>query len=100
MSHLIISYYEGSGIIKKNTMIELKFYPFFFFFLFITVLSKNLFLITIVILLKEIFLFFLRSIIISNGVRIIKYSYLMIAFASFYLFYTIDIDIIVLFKNE
>ena len=100
MSHLIITYYEGSGIIKKNTMIELKFYPFFFSFLFFAVLNKNLFLITIVILLKEIFLFFLRSITLSNGVRIIKYSYLIIAFVCFYLFYTIDVDIIELFKDE
>lgn len=100
MSHLVIAYYEGSGIIKKNTMIELKFYPFFFFFLFITVLSKNLFLITIVILSKEIFLFFFRSIIISKGIPIIKYSYLMIAFACFYLFYTVDVDIVGLFKYE
>jgi O-antigen/teichoic acid export membrane protein len=100
LSHLVIAYYEGSGIIKKNTMIELKFYPFFFFFLFITVLSKNLFLITIVILLKEIFLFFFRSIIISKGIPTIKYSYLMIAFTCFYLFYTVDVDIVELFKYE
>jgi hypothetical protein len=100
MSHLIITYYEGSGIIKKNTMIEIKFYPFFLSFLFIAVLNKNLFLITIVILLKEIALFFLRSITLSKGIRIIKYSYLMIAFACFYLFYTIDVDIIELFKDE
>jgi O-antigen/teichoic acid export membrane protein len=100
MSHLIITYYEGSGIIKKNTMIEIKFYPFFLSFLFIAVLNKNLFLITIVILLKEIFLFFLRSITLSKGVRIIKYSYLIITFACFYLFYTIDVDIIELFKDE
>jgi O-antigen/teichoic acid export membrane protein len=100
MSHLIITYYEGSGIIKKNTIIEIKFYPFFLSFLFIAVLNKNLFLITIVILLKEIALFFLRSITLSRGIRIIKYSYLMIAFACFYLFYTIDVDIIELFKDE
>ncbi len=100
ISHLVIAYYEGSGIIKKNTMIELKFYPFFFFFLFIAVLSKNLFLITIVILLKEIFLFLLRSIIISKSVPIIKYSYLIIAFACFYLFYTVGVDIVELFKYE
>jgi hypothetical protein len=86
--------------IKKNTIIEIKFYPFFLSFLFIAVLNKNLFLITIVILLKEIALFFLRSIILSKGIRIIKYSYLMIAFACFYLFYTIDVDIIELFKDE
>jgi O-antigen/teichoic acid export membrane protein len=100
MSHLIITYYEGSGIIKKNTIIEIKFYPFFLSFLFIAVLNKNLFLITIVILLKEIALFFLRSITLSKGIRIIKYSYLMIAFACFYLFYTIDVYIIELFKDE
>ena len=100
ISHLVIAYYEGSGIIKKNTMIELKFYPFFFFFLFIAVLSKNLFLVTIVILLKEIFLFLLRSIIISKSVPIIKYSYLIIAFVCFYLFYTVDVDIVELFKYE
>lgn len=100
MSHLIITYYEGSGIIKKNTMIELRFYPVYFFFIFIAVLNKNLFFITIVILLKEIFLFFLRSITLLNGSRIIKYSYLMIVFACCYLFYTIDADILKLFKNE
>jgi O-antigen/teichoic acid export membrane protein len=100
MSHLIVTYYEGNGIIKKNTMIELKFYPIFLSFLFIAVLNKNLLLITIVILLKEIFLFFLRSITLSKGVLIIKYSYLMIAFACFYLFYTIDVNIIKLFKDE
>jgi hypothetical protein len=100
MSHLIVTYYEGNGIIKKNTMIELKFYPIFLSFLFIAVLNKNLLLITIVILLKEIFLFFLRSITLSKEVLIIKYSYLMIAFACFYLFYTIDVDIIKLFKDE
>jgi O-antigen/teichoic acid export membrane protein len=100
MSHLIITYYEGNEIIKKNTIIELKFYPIFISFLIITVLIKNLFLITIVILLKEIFLFFLRSITLSKRVLIIKYSYLMILFACLYLFYTVDANIIKLFKDE
>lgn len=100
MSHLIISYFEGSGIIKKNTIIELKLYPFFLFFLLIAILNKNLFVIAIVILLKEIFLFFLRSIFLSKKFDLIKYSYPIIAIACCYLFYSIELDLMKLFKDE
>jgi O-antigen/teichoic acid export membrane protein len=100
MSHLIISYFEGSGIIKKNAIIELKFYPFFLFFLLIAILNKNLFIIAIVILLKEIFLFFFRSIFLSKKFNLIKYSYPIIAIACCYLFYSIEFDLMELFRNE
>jgi O-antigen/teichoic acid export membrane protein len=100
LSHLIISYFEGSGAIKKNSIIELTFYPFFIFFLFMTVLSKNLFLVAFTILLKEVLLYIFRSINLLKKIYLIKYSYLIIAFACYYLFYSIDIDFVEFFKNE
>jgi O-antigen/teichoic acid export membrane protein len=100
LSHLIISYFEGSGAIKKNSKIELVFYPFFLFFLFMTVLNKNLFLVAFVILLKEVFLYIFRSISLLKEVYIIKYSYLIIALTCCYLFYSMDIDFAEFFKNE
>jgi O-antigen/teichoic acid export membrane protein len=100
LSHLIISYFEGSGAIKKNSIIELTFYPFFIFFLFMTVISKNLFLVAFTILFKEVFLYIFRSISLLKKIYLIKYSYLIIAFASYYLFYSIDIDFVEFFKNE
>jgi len=90
LSHLIISYYEGSGNIKKNFTIELGFYPFFFIFLFVAVLNKNLFIISIIILIKEIFLFIFRSIHLSRKIQIIKYSYLVILISLIFLFYSIN----------
>jgi len=66
LSHLIISYYEGSGSIKKNSIIEITFFPFFFIFLYFLILNKDLIIISYFILLKEIILFFLRSIKIIN----------------------------------
>jgi O-antigen/teichoic acid export membrane protein len=98
LSHLVISYFEGSGAIKKNTIIELAFYPFFLFFLLITVLNKNLFLVAFVILVKEVFLYIFRSSSLLKEVYIIKYSYLIIAFACCYLFYSIDIVFVGFFK--
>lgn len=100
ISHLITSYYEGSGIIKKSATIELAFYPFFFSFLYMAVLNANLFIIAFVILLKEIFLYVLKSISLSKKINPIKYSYLIITLSCFYLFYTIDLNILKLLNNE
>jgi len=98
LSHLIISYFEGSGAIKKNSIIELVFYPFFLFFLLLTVLNESLFLVALIILVKEVFLYILRSISLAKELNIIKYSYLIIILACYYLFYSIDISFLKLFK--
>ncbi len=92
LSHLIISYYEGSGSIKKNSIIEITFFPFFFIFLYFLILNKDLIIISYFILLKEIILFFLRSIKIINKITIIKYSYPIIIIGCYLLFYSININ--------
>jgi O-antigen/teichoic acid export membrane protein len=92
LSHLIISYYEGSGTIKINSTIELVFFPFFFTCLYFATVNKNLFIISIVILMKEIILFIFRSIQLSKKIKIIKYSYLVILISLFFLFYSININ--------
>jgi O-antigen/teichoic acid export membrane protein len=92
LSHLIISYYEGSGTIKINSTIELVFFPIFFTCLYFATVNKNLFIISIVILMKEIILFIFRSIQLSKKIKIIKYSYLVILISLFFLFYSININ--------
>jgi hypothetical protein len=90
LSHLMISYHEASGTIKKNSTIELGFYPIFFTFLYLAVLNKNLLIVSIVVLMKEILLFIFRSIRLVKKIVIIKYSYLIILISLFFLFYSID----------
>jgi len=90
LSHLIISYYEGSGAIKKNSKIELFFYPIFFISLYIAVVNKNLFIVAIVVLIKEIALFIFRSIRLSKEIIIIKHSYLVILILIFFLLYSVN----------
>lgn len=92
LSHLIISYYEGSGSIKKNSIIEITFFPIFFIFLYFLILNKDLIIISYFILLKEIILFFLRSIKIINKITVIKYSYPIIIIGCYLLFYSININ--------
>jgi O-antigen/teichoic acid export membrane protein len=92
LSHLIISYHEGSGTIKINSTIELVFFPIFFTCLYFATVNKNLFIISIVILMKEIILFIFRSIQLSKKIKIIKYSYLVILISLFFLFYSININ--------
>jgi O-antigen/teichoic acid export membrane protein len=94
LSHLIISYYEGSGSIKKNSIIEISFFPFFFIFLYFLIMNKDLIIISYFILLKEIVLFFLRSIKIIKKITVIKYSYPIIIIACFFLYYSINIVLI------
>ena len=100
LSHLITSYYEASDIIKKSATIELVLYPFFFSFLYMAVVNNNLFTVAFVILLKEIFLYVLKSINLPKKILSIKYSYLIIILSCYFLFYSIDTNIIKLFKNE
>jgi O-antigen/teichoic acid export membrane protein len=92
LSHFIISYHEGSGTIKINSTIELVFFPIFFTCLYFATVNKNLFIISIVILMKEIILFIFRSIQLSKKIKIIKYSYLVILISLFFLFYSININ--------
>jgi len=91
LSHLIISYYEGVGIIKKNSIIEILFFPFFFTFLYLSILEKNLIIIAFIVLFKEIILFLLRSIKLIKKISIIKYSYFMLGVLCFLLFNSLDI---------
>ena len=91
LSHLIISYYEGIGIIKKNSIIEILFFPFFFTFLYLSILEKNLIIIAFIVLFKEIILFLLRSIKLIKKISIIKYSYFMIGVLCFLLFNSLAI---------
>jgi O-antigen/teichoic acid export membrane protein len=94
LSHLIISYYEGSGSIKKNSIIEISFFPIFFIFLYFLIMNKDLIIISYFILLKEIVLFFLRSIKIIKKITVIKYSYPIIIIACFFLYYSINVVLI------
>ena len=91
LSHLIISYYEGVGIIKKNSIIEIIFFPFFFTFLYLSILEKNLIIIAFIVLFKEIILFLLRSIKLIKNISIIKYSYFMIGVLCLLLFNSLAI---------
>jgi O-antigen/teichoic acid export membrane protein len=91
LSHLVISYYEGSGNIKKNSIIEIIFFPFFLIFLYISILERNLLIIAFIVLFKEIVLFLFRSIKIIKQFRIIKYSYLIILFMCCLLFNSLKI---------
>lgn len=86
LSHLVISYYEGVGIIKKNSIIEMLFFPFFFAFLYLSILEKNLIIIAFIVLFKEIILFILRSTRLIKNIRIIRHSYFMIGALCFLLF--------------
>lgn len=86
LSHLVISYYEGVGIIKKNSIIEMLFFPFFFAFLYLSILEKNLIIIALIVLFKEIILFILRSTKLIKSIRIIRHSYFMIGALCFLLF--------------
>ena len=92
LSHLIISYYEGRGSIKKNSIIEITFFPIFFIFLYFLILNKDLVIIAYFILLKEIVLFFLRSVKIIKKITVIKYSYPIIIIGCYLLFYSININ--------
>jgi hypothetical protein len=56
----------------------------------LAIINKNLFIISIVILIKEIFLFIFRSIRISKKIIIIRYSYVVIIISLIFLFYSID----------
>jgi hypothetical protein len=55
-------------------------------------LNKDLIIISYFILLKEIILFFLRSIKIINKITVIKYSYPIIIIGCYLLFYSININ--------
>lgn len=90
LSHLIISYYEGSGSVKKNSIIEITFFPIFFILLYFLILNKDLITISYFILLKEIVLFFLRSIKLIKKITVIKYSYPVIIIGCYLLFYSIN----------
>ena len=85
LSHLVISYYEGSGNIKKNSMIEIIFLPFFFIILYLTILENNLLIVAFAVLFKEIILFLFRSVEIIKQVKVIRYSYLIIIFLCYLL---------------
>jgi O-antigen/teichoic acid export membrane protein len=91
LSHLVISYYEGSGNIKNNSIIEIIFFPFFLIFLYISILERNLLIVAFIVLFKEIVLFLFRSIKIIKQFRIIKYSYLIILFMCCLLFNSLKI---------
>jgi hypothetical protein len=85
LSHLVINYYEGSGNIKKNSMIEIIFLPFFFIILYLTILENNLLIVAFAVLFKEIILFLFRSVKIIKQVKVIIYSYLIIIFLCYLL---------------
>jgi O-antigen/teichoic acid export membrane protein len=91
LSHLVISYYEGSGNIKKNSIIEIIFLPLFFIILYLTILENNLLIVAFVVLFKEIILFLFRSIKIIKQIKVIKYSYLIIIFLCYLLFNSLTI---------
>lgn len=99
LSHLIISHYEGSGFVKKNTKIELIFFPFFLFILYFSITNQNLQLIAIVILLKEILLFFFRSLNFIKKIKVVKYSYIVIFFSCYFLLHIINFSLVEFFKN-
>ncbi|MDA7741504.1 hypothetical protein N8853_00775, partial [bacterium] len=87
LSHLFVTYYEGSGNVKKNTNIEILFLPIFIPFLILASISKSLILIAMVMLGKEIVLLFLRTFKLIKKIKIIPIMYLVSALVVFILFY-------------
>jgi len=87
LSHLFITYYEGSGNVKKNTNIEILFLPIFIPLIIFASISKNLILIAIVMLGKEIVLLFLRTFKLIKNIKIIPTMYLISILVVFVLFY-------------
>ena len=87
LSHLFVTYYEGSGNVKKNTNIEILFLPIFIPFLILASISKSLILIAMVMLGKEIVLLFLRTFKLIKKIKIIPIMYFVSALVVFILFY-------------
>ena len=78
ISHLFITYYEGSENVKKNTNIEIYFLPIFLTLVIIASLTKSLIIISFIMLAKEVIIFFLRTFRLVNKITIIPYIYLTI----------------------
>ncbi len=78
LSHLFITYYEGSENVKKNTNIEIYFLPIFLTLVIIASLTKSLIIISFIMLAKEVIIFFLRTFRLVNKITIIPYIYLTI----------------------
>ena len=87
LSHLFVTYYEGSGNVKKNTNIEIIFLPIFIPLLIFAAISKSLILIATIILGKEIALLFLRTFKLIKKIKIILIMYLVSILVVFLLFY-------------
>ncbi len=90
-SHLLVTKFEASKTLYKNLKVELILMPFFIFSLYLlTSGSYTLFAISILILFKELVLFFLRlNYLKSEIIRVASYYYysiyiLLMLFSSFY----------------
>jgi len=87
LSHLFVTYYEGSGNVKKNTNIEIFFLPIFIASIVFASISKSLIAMATVMLAKEIALLLLRTFKLINKIKIIPYIYLVSILVLFFLFY-------------
>ena len=87
ISHLFVTYYEGSGNVKKNTNIEILFLPIFIISIILAAISKSLILMAIVMLGKEVFLLFLRTFNLINKIKIIPSVYFISILVILTLFY-------------
>ena len=86
LSHLFVTYYEGSGNVKKNTNIEIIFLPIFILILIFSLISKSLVIIASAMLAKEAALLFLRTFKLIKKIRIIPYIYAISSLILFILF--------------
>jgi hypothetical protein len=87
LSHLFVTYYEGSGNVKKNTNIEIIFLPIFIIILIFSLVSKSLVIIASTMLIKEAALLFLRTFKLIKKITIIPYIYAISSLILFILFY-------------
>lgn len=86
LSHLFITYYEGTENIKKNTNIEIYFLPVFLILIITASFIKSLILISFIMLTKEVIVFFLRTFRLVEKITIIPYIYLTILITILYLY--------------
>ena len=81
VSNIIIAFYEATLSSKKNTKYETYAIVPFIFGLFICVYLKNVFLFAFLLLLKELFLIFVRTFSVKD--YIINFNYLIIIITTF-----------------
>ena len=98
ISHILITYFEGKKIIKINTLLEIKFSVIFILIVLVASMQKQLILISVVLLFKELILFYLRLNRVSINENLKKSFIISIIFVLFNLCFAIfNKDLMIIF---